>query len=72
MARQQKSKWCKTCKAYRLHVIDERQKTNMVTHVSLTIFTCGLWFPILVLLIASDSWAAMFAKFRCQSCGKAN
>lgn len=71
MSRIGKSRWCRRCKKYTLHVKDEPRKVGCAGHVVMTLFTCGLWAMVAPLIIGIEIWGGLLAPYRCQHCGKA-
>ena len=70
MSRIQKSKWCRRCKAYTLHLKSEARKMGCATHILLTVGTCGLWLPLAMLIVVLEMWSDILARYHCQQCGK--
>jgi len=70
MSRIQKSKWCRRCKAYTLHVKSEPRKVGCGTHILLTLVSCGLWIPLALLTVGLEMWGGILAAYHCQVCGK--
>lgn len=64
MATEQARFYCLDCKQPRLFT---RQGTNHIIHLLLTLFLCGLWLPIWLLISISDQRNAYY----CSQCGYA-
>jgi len=64
----QKQAFCKTCQRPSLFVKAQTEPNGMVilTHVVLTLVTCGLW-----LLVGIPYWIFTRPRYRCQACGQA-
>ncbi len=65
MAVSQRSKWCRRCEGYTLHV---RNTFSGGWGCLLTILTAGLFLPIWLLI---GIFEMLFARYHCQQCGKA-
>lgn len=70
MALQQKQAYCKNCRRNTLHVKTEPKTTGCAGHILLCVLTCGLWFPIAVLIYGIEQWGGILAPWHCQVCGK--
>lgn len=56
--------FCHTCQRPTLHTA-RLETPNHVLHLLISVFTCGLWLPVwLVLIVATKS-----APWRCSQCG---
>lgn len=62
MSQEQASIQCKECDRRTLHA---RKKCSHLIHALVTLFLCGLWFP--VWLVAD--YLASKSNWRCQTCG---
>lgn len=59
---QQTTQFCQQCQRQTLHA---RNSPNHLIHALCTLFLCGFWAPIWILVSLSSS----SQPFRCQSCG---
>lgn len=57
----QQSRYCSYC---RRQVLATQYGPPVAVHVLMTLFTCGLWLPVLLLIMAFATG------YRCQTCGK--
>jgi len=63
---QGKRAYCNTCDRMRLFVKhDNDNHWQIVLHAALSLITCGLWFPVGVII-----YAATMNSYKCRNCGE--
>jgi len=64
MALKQTQAFCSACRQNRLF---QKQGINNLLHAITTLFLCGLWIPVWIIVAVSNS----STPYRCTSCGRA-
>lgn len=70
MATQQSQCFCQACNRHTLHT-RHTVETNHLAHAVITLFLCGCWFPIWLLIDVSHSSQNAQLPWRCNVCGQA-
>jgi len=70
----QKQQFCRDCGRQTLHVKAniEQNKTLTQGMACLTVLTCGLALPFVLVWAIIHGWQVGAQKFHCQVCGRAN
>lgn len=76
----QKQKWCKGCRANRLHVASVNKQDMgcgfVCANLLLSVITLGLWLPVFILILSlglfGNSISSLAPKYHCQMCGRKN
>lgn len=70
MAQQQAQMHCRLCQRPTLHT-KVTQEPQHIIHFLISLFLCGCWIPIWIMLALQASSAAAAEPFRCSQCGQA-
>ncbi len=70
MATEQSQCFCQICNRHTLHTRNTVE-TNHLAHALVTLFLCGCWFPVWLIVDVSNSTQNARIPWRCNVCGQA-
>lgn len=74
MSMLQKQAYCANCRRHTLHqkANAEMNKTLLMGHAVISVLTCGLWLPFMIIWAIWHGWQLGRQRFHCMQCGAAN